>query len=69
MSQIAFPLRDDGLVADMDAFIKRHHGRVLRGSIGRDGTPLLHVEFADMDTVAADIMRRKVEFTYLRMAA
>lgn len=64
MSMIAFPLNDDGLVVDMDNFIKSKHGRVIRGSISRTGMPLVHVEFPDANDIAADIMRRKLESSY-----
>lgn len=69
MSMIAFPLNDDGLVSDMDDFITAKNGRVIRGSISRNGVPLLHVEFPDQHDIEADIMRRKLDWAYGRMAA
>lgn len=68
MSMIAFPLNDDGLVWDMDRFIQAHHGRKIRGSIGRNGMPLVHVEFPDAHDIAADIMRQKLQSTYREAA-
>lgn len=69
MSMIAFPLNDDGLVSDMDDFIAAKNGRVIRGSISRQGIPLLHVEFPDQQDIAADIMRRKLSYSYQLEAA
>lgn len=68
MSMIAFPMNDDGLVAEMDDFIKAKHGRVIRGSISRHGIPLVHVEFPDSQDIAADIMRQKLQHTYREAA-
>ena len=66
MSTISFPLNDDGLVSEMDDFIAAKNGRVIRGSISRQGIPLLHVEFPDQQDIAADIMRRKMAHSYRR---